>query len=109
MIDHVGELEESGLIWRTRSLDPPRRDHAVGNRYDRQTDFIHSTEVGKAIQARQQGRNQKTQSRRPCGAVDMDSEELIAYVRDSTFWCDFLREQGSQLAGPCVLLRRAAQ
>lgn len=109
MIDPVGELEERGLIWRTRRLDPLLRDHAVGNGHDRQTNFIHSTEVGKAIQARQQGRNQKPQSRRPCGAVDMDSEELIAYVRDSTFWCDFLREQGSQLAGPSVLLRRTAQ
>ena len=109
MIDPVGEFEERGLVWRSDSPCAIWREGDLGDRHHRQTDFVHSTEVGKAIQARQQGRNQKAQSRRPGGAVDMDSEELIAYVRDSTFLCDILRQQGSQLAGPRILLRRAAQ
>ena len=54
------------------------------HRHHLQTDFVYGGEVSKATQIRQQSRHQEAQPGRPGGVVNVDSEDLIAYVRDST-------------------------
>ena len=85
IIDSVGEFKERNPVRRTQLRGARRWRNRVGyNRHHPQTDFVYGGEVSKAIQIRQQRFREEAQSGRPGGVVNVDSENLIAYVRDST-------------------------
>jgi len=105
IIDRAGEFKERNPVGRARLLGAMCRGRNVADGHDLQTKFVHGREVGEATQTLEQSRNEESKSSRPCGVVDVDSEDLIAYVRDSTLWSEILREQGTQLVGPCILQR----
>ena len=85
IIDSVGEFKERNPVRRTQLRGARRWRNRVGyNRHHPQTDFVYGGEVSEAIQVRQQTFYQEAQSGRPSGVVNVDSEDPIAYVRDST-------------------------
>lgn len=84
IIDRAGEFKERNPVRRASFFCAVHRGFNVGHRHDLQTNFVYGREVGEAAQVLDQLRNQESESSRPSGVVDVDSEDLIAYVRDST-------------------------
>lgn len=83
IIDRAGEFKERNPVRRASLFCAVHGGCSVGDRHDPQANFVDGREVGKATQAREQLWNQESESSRPSGVVDVDSEDLIAYVRDS--------------------------
>jgi hypothetical protein len=84
IIDRAGEFKERNPVGQASFLSATCGGGNVADRYDLQTNFVDGGEVGEATQALEQTRHEESKSRRPSGVVDVDSEDLIAYVRDST-------------------------
>ena len=83
IIDRAGEVKERNTVGRTSILRAVGRGTHVGDRHDLQTNFVDGREVGEATQALDETRYEESEPGRPGGVVDVDSEDLIAYVRDS--------------------------
>ena len=83
MIDAAGEFKERNPVGRASFLRAVCRRSNVGDGHDLQANLVDGREVGKATQAFDEPRYEESESRRPGGVVDVDSEDLIAYVRDS--------------------------
>ena len=86
MIDPVGEFKERNPVgWANLRRAIDCRDRIGHRRYHLQADVVDGGEVSKAMETLEQPWNQEAESSRPGGVVDVDSEDLIAYVRDSAF------------------------
>ena len=86
MIDRAGEFKEWNPVGRADLRRAFGRGDCVGSRGNYlQSNVDDGGEVRKSIQAREQTWNQEPESGCPGGVVNVDSEDLIAYVRDSAF------------------------
>ena len=83
IIGPAGEFKEWNPVGRASFLRAVCRGSSAGNGHDLQTNFVDGGEVGKATQAFDEPRYEESKSSCPGGVVDVDSEDLIAYVRDS--------------------------
>jgi len=83
IIGPAGEFKERNTVWRTSLLSAMRRGSNVGDGHDLRTNFVDGREVGEATEIFEKTWNQESKSGRPSGVVDVDSEDSIAYVRDS--------------------------
>ncbi len=110
ILQGVGQRRQDlSVRWRALDSVGEVRRRQIGHGRDPDTNLAHCGEIGQLIEPRQEIRDQKAKSSGPSGVANMDSHQMIAYVRHLAGGTQLPGEEGAQLSCPRVAGRRLVQ